>query len=135
MGMSRSAVNFLLDALLLASFAIVLWTAGVVAFVFPAPLEAQSWRLFGLGFRGWLNVHLVVLGVFAGAVLLHVILHWTWVCGFVAARLARGKGGPGAKPAALSDGVKTLYGVSLLVGVLTAMGFMLLVASLAIRRE
>lgn len=86
--------------------------------------------MFGLSFGGWLKVHIASLGVFAGAVLLHVILHWTWVCGFVAARLAKRTG----KTIVLSDGVKTLYGVGLLIALLTLMGVMLLVASLAIRR-
>ncbi|MCC7291682.1 MAG: DUF4405 domain-containing protein [Phycisphaerales bacterium] len=113
--MSRSGVNFLVDVLLLASLLAFLFTGGVLLFVFPVPAESAGWFVWGLDYLTWLRLHLALTGWFVLVVLLHVILHWTWVCGFIMARLARR-----SHPAkALPDGVRTLYGVCVLIALLT----------------
>ena len=56
----------------------------------------------------------MVLGV-----LVHVMLHWTWVCGVMAGRFFRHAGG---KKRMWNDGQRTLIGVGLLVILFNILG-------------
>ena len=114
--LNRAAINFLVDCLLLVVLVSVLGLSAVLEFVFPPGTQAAGWSLWGLGYDGWGRVRAGVLGVFVLCVLLHLILHWTWICGFVVSRFARRAGQSAKLP---PDGIRTLYGVSLLIGILT----------------
>ena len=99
------------------------WTAAVVQFLFPPGTQASGWTVWGVGYDAWCIIHSVSLAVLVIMVLVHLILHWTWVCGLIASRLGRkGK---------MLDGVKTMYGVSTLVVVLTVLGLLLAAAQFA----
>lgn len=127
--MSRSAINFLLDSFLLLAFVSVLGSAGVLAFVFPAREAATGWTLWGVAYQGWLNMHVGLLAVMALAVLLHLVMHWTWVCGFVAARATRWLG----RTVRVDESAKTLYGVVLLITVFVMLGTLLTAATLTVQ--
>lgn len=116
--MSRTLFNFLLDALLLSFTVALLFVSAVVRLVFPAPTQAEGWTLLGRGYNAWANFQFGLVCVIGGAILLHVMLHWSWVCGVVTSKLMRRKG-PSAK---LDDGARTLYGVGLLIAVLMLLG-------------
>lgn len=121
--MSKSTLNFILDAALLVAFVVLLGTQILMHGVFPAASESQGWALWGLNYDRWSRVSFISLAVFALGILVHVMLHWTWVCGFITARLSRW-----AKRAiSLKDGERTLIGVGLLTGVIVIiLAFMLL---------
>ena len=54
-------------------------------------------------------------------VLIHVMLHWSWVCGVLSTRILARRTVPGGPPATkrkIDEGVQTLYGVALLMIVL-----------------
>jgi len=85
-------VNFWLDCLLLALFMLLLWSATVVQFVFPDGPNAAGWSLWGRGHTEWARFQFGVVCAFVLAVLVHVMLHWSWVCGVVASHLARRSG-------------------------------------------
>jgi len=70
-----------------------------------------------------------VIALFGLCVLLHLILHWTWICGFVTGRLSRWTG----RRLALNESEKTLYGVSTLIVVLTMLGAFVTAADFALR--
>ena len=53
------------------------------------------------------------------------MLHWSWVCNVIAARLA-GRGGK------VDDGLQTIYGVGLLIGLLIVLGSALAAAVLTV---
>lgn len=127
--MSRPAFRFLVDVILFFSFLCLLWTAALVQFIFPPATTADGWRLWGVPYDTWSRISFGCLAVFTLCVLVHLILQWTWVCNFVATRLARRRGGQGPLP----DGIKTLYGVATLITVLTAMGLLLAVAAVMAR--
>ena len=126
--MSRTLVNFLLDTLLLVAFTGLVWTAVIVRFVFPPAYDARGWSLWGLSLDGWITVQFAMVSALALGVLLHVMLHWSWVCGVIATRLAK------SKKAKLDDGTQTLYGVGLLIVLLNLIGLAIASAALMVQR-
>lgn len=92
--MSRATVNLWLDLVALILMLGLMLSGGVLYFVLP-PGTGHSHQLFGIGrhdygaIHAWLSVALVVVLV------LHVVLHWTFVCCVVAKQL--GKDRPGKK--------------------------------------
>jgi hypothetical protein len=125
--MSRTVLNFLLDTSLLVAFCGLIWAVTVIRFVFPPGPEAREWSLWGLGFDHWMSVVFGLVAVMTLGVLLHVMLHWSWVCGVVATRLS------GRKNARLDEGTQTIYGVGLLIVLLNIIGVAIAVAALSIR--
>jgi len=125
--MSRTVVNFLLDCTLLAAFAVLIWSGVIVRFIFPPGPEAKGWSLWGLGYDQWATVQFAMVAILALGILIHVMLHWSWVCGVVATRLA------GDKKAKLDDGTQTLYGVGLLIVIFNLLGLAIAAAALAVR--
>jgi hypothetical protein len=110
-GISRSVVNFWLDSLLLALFVLQGITAVIVQFVFPPAAASRGWTLWGFTFGGWLSVQFGLLAVLAFGIVVHLMLHWSWVCGVAARQLAR-------RPQVPDSGLQTIYGVGLLIAVL-----------------
>ena len=123
---SWSWINLLLDAALLVAFTALCFAAVVVRFVFPPGPAAAGWTLWGLDYDAWGGIQFALLAILAGGILVHVMLHWSWVCNVVASRLA----GRGAR---VDDGLQTIYGVGLLIGLLLAVGTALAFATLTVR--
>lgn len=127
---ARTMANFWLDALMLFVLVGTLWTATVVRFVFPPSVNAKEWLLWGWTVDQWIGLSYGFLSVFTFLIVVHLMLHWTWVCGVIAARwLPRVDG----KKTTVDDGIRTLWGVGLLIALLGAMGFGLGVAVLTIQ--
>ena len=126
---SRAWINFWLDLLLLVVFATLLIVAAVVRFVFPTPLDSAGWVLWGYTYDDWANFQFALVATLALGVLLHVMLHWTWVCGLIATRLRGNR-----KGLKNDSGIQTLYGVGLLIVVLTVVGVTVAAAQLTVRR-
>lgn len=124
--MSRTTINFILDSSLLLAFAGLVWSTTIVRFVFPPAYESRGWQLWGLGLSDWINIQFGMVSLLALGVLIHVMLHWNWVCGVITSRFSRGKKGK------LDDGVQTIYGVGLLIVILTMLGFATAVAAVSI---
>lgn len=123
---SWSWINLLLDTVLLVAFTALCFAAVVVRFVFPPGPAAAGWTLWGLDYDAWGGIQFALLAILAGGILVHVMLHWSWVCNVVASRLA----GRGAR---VDDGLQTIYGVGLLIGLLLAVGTALAFATLTVR--
>jgi hypothetical protein len=112
--MSRSTVNFLLDVFLLLSFVALLVASIIDRSVFPAPSQSAGWTVWTLDHDGWATLRFGLLLVRMVAVGVHLILHWSWVCGFVAARLSNVLG----RRITTNESTRTLYGVMTLIAVL-----------------
>ena len=128
--MSRTTLNFCLDTILLLLFLTLLWCSVVVQFVFPPGPNAAGWMLWGATYDQWCSFQFGVVAAMALAVLLHVMLHWTWVCGVVAGYAGRAKK---TKKARLDEGTRTLYGVATLIVLLHAVGLAVAAAWLMIQ--
>ena len=103
-------VNFWLDALLLVLFVVQAWMFTVLHAVFPRG-AGPDWTIWNATPLDWSEVLLATFCVFSAAIVLHVMLHWSWICGVVATRLL------GRKPGK-DDGSHTLIGVGLIVVIL-----------------
>lgn len=125
---SRTIVNWTLDVVLAMSLLVAIWTAAIVEFVFPKGADGDWCRLWGWSRADWSRIHFGCLFLFALLALVHLMLHWSWVCGVVSQRLSRRLG----RRVALADAEQTLVGVALLVGSLVVMGGLFVAALLAL---
>lgn len=108
---SRTLVNFWLDALLGAVFVALSITAVIVQFVFPPGIAAKGASLWGGSYGQWCSLQFGLIAVLGLGVLVHVMLHWTWVCSVLSKRVL----GQAELP---DDGIRTVYGVGFLIGLL-----------------
>ncbi len=123
---SWSWINLLLDAALLVAFTALCFASVVVRFVFPPGPAADGWTLWGSDYDAWGGIQFALLAMLAVGILVHVMLHWSWVCNVIASRVA----GRGAR---VDDGLQTIYGVCLLIGLLLTLGAGLAVAVLTVK--
>ncbi|MAT72004.1 MAG: hypothetical protein CMJ58_21070 [Planctomycetaceae bacterium] len=123
---TKTDVNFWLDVFLMVVFVVLLWSAVVVQYVFPPGPKTEGWTLWGGDYQTWCGIQFGTLCLFAASVVLHVMLHWTWVCGVVASRWAKDRS------AAKDDGIRTLWGVGLLIAVLNVIGIGVAIAKLTV---
>ncbi len=110
--MSRTVINFWVDCTLLTLFVVLIWVSTVIRFVFPHGPSSADWYIWSWDLYQWINLQFMILSMFMSTVVLHVMLHWTWVCGVISARFLRRK--DGSRPV-MDDGTRTLYGVGLLI--------------------
>lgn len=125
--MSRTIVNFLLDTVLLVAFVLLVWCSVVVRFVFPPGPSATGWKLWGYDFDQWAGLQFSLVGALFVGIVIHVMLHWSWVCGVLATRLSSDRKGR------VDEGLQTIYGVALLIAVLTTIGVGVGAAVLSVR--
>ena len=67
--------------------------------------------------------------VLSVGILIHVMLHWSWVCGVITNRRKRHDG----KPVRWEDGTRTLVGVGLIVVILNVLGILMAIANLTVK--
>ncbi|HLN30565.1 MAG TPA: DUF4405 domain-containing protein [Gemmataceae bacterium] len=125
--LSMAFINFCLDTVLASSVMFVGWVSAMMQVVFPAPTSAAGWRLWGLSFDQWRNAQFYSICVCAVIILLHVMLHWNWVCGIVATQILRIKTRP-------NDGVQKFYGVVAMIVVLHIILAGIVAALLTVKR-
>ena len=124
--MSRTLVNLLLDVALLAIFVAQITVSTIVQFVFPRGPASSGWRLWGGSYEKWQMVQYATLCVFTVGILIHVMLHWSWVCSVIASRWKKGS--------RIDDGLQTIYGVGFMIAVLHVVGAVVAIAALSIRK-
>lgn len=100
-------INFWLDAILLVLFMLQAWILAVLHVVFPRG-AGSDWTIWGATPLDWSEALLAVYCVFGFAIVVHVMFHWSWICGVVTTRLLGWK-------ARKDDGSQTLIGVGVIV--------------------
>jgi hypothetical protein len=124
--LSVSVINFWLDASLLIVLSVLGWVSAVLQVVFPAPTTADGWTLWGLTYDQWRDVQFGSLCIFALGVLLHVMMHWNWVCSVIATQIVRTRQRP-------DEAMQTIYGVATLIVLLHLIAAGVIVALLCVR--
>jgi hypothetical protein len=112
---SVSVINFWIDASVLVLLSLLGWVSAVLQFVFPAPTAAGGWSLWGLSYDRWHDVQFAILCLFAAGIVLHVMMHWNWVCSVIATQIIRARQRP-------DEGMQTIYGVATLIVLLHLIG-------------
>jgi hypothetical protein len=124
---SVSVVNFWIDASLLLALSILDWVSATLQIVFPAPTRAGGWTLWGLTFDQWRDVQFGTLCLFALGILVHVMMHWNWICSLIATQIIRARQRP-------DEGMQTIYGVITLIVLLHLIAAGVIAAMLFVRR-
>ena len=109
--LSKTLVNFWVDASLLIVFLVLLWVTVVLYFLFPPGRAYENLTLWGGTAEYWRGFQFWVFCVFAVDILLHVMLHWTWVCSVVSKHILH------QKPTR-DDGIQTIIGVGVLIAII-----------------
>ena len=122
---SRTLINLWLDTILMLAFVTLAIIAVIVQFVFPPGVAAKGWLLWGMNYAQWCSLQFAVLCILGFGVIVHVMLHWTWVCGVVVRKLLHRRDLP-------DDGIRTVYGVGLLITLLLAAATVVGIAMLTI---
>ena len=128
---SRTDTNFWLDTAMLGVFLALIFVSVVVRFVFPTAASTTGWTLWGASLDQWMDYQFGLLGLFCFAVLVHLMLHWNWVCGVVTSRMFRARDG---KKRNWDEGTKTIFGVGLMIVLLNVLGVLIAAAALSIQK-
>jgi len=82
--MTRSAINYLVDLATFALFLFMVASGLILAFILPPGSRggrgAGERALWSLTRHDWGDIHFWVALGLIGLLILHVVLHWSWVC-------------------------------------------------------
>jgi hypothetical protein len=90
--MKRTTLNFIVDLISFVTFVVLVFTGFVIRFILPP----GSGGGHGYGYRGgrgaeeiksllsmtrheWGDIHFVISIIFIVLMLIHLVLHWTWI--------------------------------------------------------
>jgi hypothetical protein len=85
--MRRSALNFVVDLVTLLAILVMIATGLIIRFVLPPGSGGHQGEgglvLWSLGRHDWGDVHFWTSVAFGALLVVHVALHWSWVCTMV----------------------------------------------------
>jgi len=125
--LSVSVINFWIDACVLLFLTAVGWITATLQVAFPPPTEAAGWTLWGLSYDQWRDVQFASLCLFACGILVHVMMHWNWVCSVLTIQILRVRQRP-------DEGMQTIYGVASLIVLLHVIAAGVVAAMICVRR-
>lgn len=108
--MRKNTLNFVVDLLTLLAILAMVGTGLIMYYVLPAGSGGRGLVLWGLGRHDWGDIHFWASAALGGLLILHLALHWAWVCGTVR-RLTR----PGKKGGQPRGKLDNAWGVGFLV--------------------
>lgn len=76
--MNRTQTNFALDSGILLLFLGLVFTGLLMTFAIPHGM-GRDVTLWGLSRHGWGDIHFWIAVTFVAAIVVHLILHWTWI--------------------------------------------------------
>jgi hypothetical protein len=124
--MRKNTLNFIVDLLTLIGILIMIGTGLIMRFPLPPGSGGRGLDLWGLGRHGYGGIHFWAAVALAALLILHVALHWAWVCG-TTRRLVRGPSRGAGRPRGALD---NLYGVAFLLVIAALTGGFVWIASL-----
>lgn len=85
--MKRNTLNFVIDAVTLLTMTAMIWTGLLLRFVLPPGTGGshggRRLALAGLDRHDWGAIHFYLAALLAALIIVHVALHWNWVCGTI----------------------------------------------------
>jgi len=114
--MRRNTLNYVVDGATFLSMCSVAVTGVILKWVLPPGTQREGLTLFGWLRHDWGEVHFWTTVSLGALVVLHVILHWQWVC-TTTARLI-----PRVDHRRLSPGRRRALGAIAVVGVAALFG-------------
>ncbi|MFM7129906.1 MAG: hypothetical protein ACKO0V_11175 [bacterium] len=124
-GISRTMLNFWIDAALLFSASSMAWVSVMFLVVFPIPTRSEGMKLLGLDFNQWRQIQFGLLMTSSLLALVHLVLHWKWVCGVIVNKILKIKARP-------DEAIQAVYGVGFFIITLLFMGALIVVAKLLV---
>jgi hypothetical protein len=89
--MSKSSVNFVVDTIAFVAILFLASTGILVRFVLPAG-SGHFMQLWGMDRHEWGQIHFWIAVALVVLLVLHIVLHWSWVIGMVKGRSGKRKG-------------------------------------------
>jgi len=94
--MRRMTLNFIVDSIGFVDLLLLATTGAIMKWVLPpgsgggqghgfrggrgpGPGAGQAQQLLGLGRHDWGNVHFILALLLVLLILVHIVLHWTWI--------------------------------------------------------
>ncbi|UCD30218.1 MAG: DUF4405 domain-containing protein [Planctomycetota bacterium] len=123
--MRRSTLNFLVDLVSLLVMMGMIATGLVIRFILPpgtgglhrhGPGQGRQLLLWGMGRHDWGDIHFWLATILGILLLVHLILHWSWVC-VIVRRLLSAK-----KTDGTSGHSQNLYGAGFVIGLIVIFG-------------
>ncbi len=112
--MRRSTFNFAIDLVTLLVMLAMISTGLIIRFVLPPGTggrEGGGLRLWNWGRHDWGDLHFWLAVSLGALLILHVAMHWSWVCGL----LRRRRSAPPGISRPVSHAARNVSGVSFLV--------------------
>lgn len=110
--MNRNLLNFFVDLVSLLAMLVLIVTGTWLWLVLPPGSRGgHGLELWGWGRHDWGDLHFWTAAVLVGLMILHVALHWDWVCAVIRIQLL-GRKDHQKKPSATTQ---NLYGVAFLI--------------------
>lgn len=125
-GISRTMLNFWIDAILLTSALSMTWVTVMLMVVFPIPTRSEGMILLGMDYNQWRQVQFGLLMLSALLALEHLVLHWKWVCGVIVTKILKLRKRP-------DEAIQAVYGVGFFIGTMLFMGFLIVLAKLIVK--
>jgi hypothetical protein len=118
----KNTLNFVVDLLTLIAILAMIGTGLVLYFVLPPGSGGRGLILWELGRHDWGDVHFWTAVSLAALLILHVALHWAWVCGTIR-RLVHGPKRNAGRPRSALDNLYGIAFLAILIGAFTAFVF------------
>jgi hypothetical protein len=122
----RTRLNFWLDSLLAILFVLLATVTSIAQLIFPVGPGSENWYLWGGDILAWRGLEFGILCALGLGIVVHVMLHWDWVCQIFTQIILGQRLGS-------DDGRRTIYGVLVLMGGLSGMVVVLILAELMIQ--
>lgn len=114
--MKRNTINFLVDVVTLLVFFGLVETGLLLYFVLPPGSGKQGLSLWGLSRHEWGDIHFWLSLAIIALIVLHVVLHWQWVCTVIQRKLGSPEQGPLDRRGRNIAGMATLLLLTMFMG-------------------
>jgi len=129
--MRKNTLNFLVDVVTLLTMLSMIFTGLLLKFVLPPRRGTGPHQmLWGWDRHDWGGVHFWIAVTLGSLLLLHVALHWQWVCATVGQFFRRGEARTSSAPP-----IRNAWGVGFLILVVALVGGFLWFASANVQSD